>query len=174
MSLKCAARKGVEFCDKLHMIELDLEDVTPEERLRVRLERSLPIVNKFFKWVKDLCPGNEKLKEAKNYAINQEENLRRFLEDGHIPISNNPAENAIRPMVIARKNFMFRVSIAGANATADAFSLAEPAHANDLDVHAYFDYRVSTGIPVSSDNETTSSLFGGCILRINSFFCSCE
>ena len=134
---------GVEFCDKLHMIERDLEDVTPEERLRVRLERSLPIVNEFFKWVKDLCPGNEKLKEAKNYAINQEENLRRFLEDGHIPISNNPAENAIRPMVIARKNFMFRVSIAGANATADAFSLAETAHANDLDVHAYFDYILS-------------------------------
>ncbi|MGX8705086.1 MAG: IS66 family transposase [bacterium] len=85
-------------------------------------------------------PGNDQIKKAKKYALNQEECFRRFLEDGRIPISNNPAENAIRPFVIGRKNFLFCVSEAGAQATANAYSLAETAKANGLDVLRYFEY----------------------------------
>lgn len=140
MSLDTAARKGTRFCDALAMIERELENVTPEERLKVRLEKSLPIVEEFFAWVRDLNPGNDQLKKAKKYALNQEECLRRFLEDGRIPISNNPAENAIRPFVIGRKNFLFCVSEAGAQATANAYSLAETAKANGLDVPKYFEH----------------------------------
>ena len=66
--------------------------------------------------------------------------LRCFLEDGRIPISNNPAENDIRPFVIGRKNILFCVSEAGAQATANAYSLAETAKANGLDVPKYFEH----------------------------------
>ena len=140
MTLDTAGRKGVGFCDALAMIERELENVTPEERLKVRLEKSKPIVDEFFAWVRDLNPGNDQLKKAKKYALHQEKELRRFLEDGRIPITNNPAENAIRPFVIGRKNFLFCVSEEGARATANAYSLAETAKANDLDVLKYFEY----------------------------------
>ena len=59
MSLDTAARKGTRFCDALAMIERELENVTPEERLKVCLEKSLPIVEEFFAWVRDLNPGND-------------------------------------------------------------------------------------------------------------------
>ncbi len=151
MSKDTAARKGVHFCDALAVIEDELKDVVPEERFKVRLEKSRPIVDDFFAWVKDLCPGNDQLKAAKVYAINQEKYLRRFLEDGRIPITNNPAENAIRPFVIGRKNFLFCVSEAGARATANAYSLAETAKANGLDVQKYFEY-ILTQMPLKDGN----------------------
>lgn len=44
--------------------------------------------------------------------------LKAFLDDGRIEIDNNPAENAIRPNVIGRKNWLFSVSEAGAKANA--------------------------------------------------------
>ena len=74
------------------------------------------------------------------YALNQEKYLRRLLEDGRIPIANNPAENAIRPAVIGRKSFLFSVSEAGAHAVANAYSLSETARANGLDVPKYYEY----------------------------------
>ena len=64
----------------------------------------------------------------------------RFLENGSIPISNNAAENAIRPFVIGRKNWLFCKSNDGAIAAADAYSLVETAKANHIDVLKYLNY----------------------------------
>ena len=66
--------------------------------------------------------------------------MLRFLEDPLIPITNAAAENAIRPFVVGRKNWLFSCSEDGANATADAYSIAETAKANNLDVMKYFNF----------------------------------
>ena len=63
-----------------------------------------------------------------------------YLEDGHIEIDNNKAENAIRPFVIGRKNFLFSGSPRGAEASATLYSLVETAKANKLEPWAYFNY----------------------------------
>ena len=81
----------------------------------------------------------------------------RFLEDGRIPISNNAAENAIRPFVIGRKNWLFCKSNDGAVATADAYSLVETAKANSLDVLKYLNY-VFRKIPLADGNLTNEFL----------------
>lgn len=60
-----------------------------------------------------------------------------FLENGNVVIDNNPAENAIRPNVIGRKNWLFSVSEAGAQANAVCLSLAETAKANAIDFYKY-------------------------------------
>ncbi|MEG6532706.1 transposase, partial [Caldibacillus thermoamylovorans] len=60
-----------------------------------------------------------------------------FLDDGRIEIDNNPAENAIRPNVIGRKNWLFSVSEAGAKANAICLSIAETAKANGVDFYQY-------------------------------------
>ena len=83
---------------------------------------------------------NSNLKDALAYAMNQKEYLTRFLEDPRIPISNNPAENAIRPFVVRKKNWLFCNSVDGANATANAYSIVETAKANNLDVKKYLYY----------------------------------
>lgn len=63
-----------------------------------------------------------------------------YLEDGNIPIDNNKIENAIRPFVIGRKNFLFSGSPRGANANATLYTLVESAKANGLEPWAYLNY----------------------------------
>ena len=140
MELPGTARDGVRFCDRLFQIEKSLEMVAPEERLRVRQRESRLIVEEFYAWLDALQPGHKKLKEAVTYARNQKEALLRFLEDARIPLSNNAAENAIRPFVVGRKNWLFCKSNDGAIAAANAYSLVESAKANDLDVLKYMNF----------------------------------
>ncbi|MFC3780753.1 transposase [Bacillus chungangensis] len=67
--------------------------------------------------------------------MNRANGLKAFLHDGRIEIDNNPAENAIRPNVIGRKNWLFSVSEAGAKAI--CLSIAETAKSNGVDFYAY-------------------------------------
>jgi len=64
--------------------------------------------------------------------------LISYLDEGHYPIDNNRAENAIRPFVIGRKNWLFSQSQAGAKASANLYSLIETAKANGVNLYDYF------------------------------------
>ena len=55
-----------------------------------------------------------------------------FFEDGHLELSNNAAERAIKPFVIDRKNFLFCKTENGADATAELFSIIQTSQANLL------------------------------------------
>ena len=81
----------------------------------------------------------------------------RFLADPVIPISNSRAENAIRPFVIGRKNWLFCNSVAGGNAVANAYSIVETAKANDLDVLKYIEY-ILRRLPIAEGNFTDEFL----------------
>ncbi|MGY3190399.1 hypothetical protein ACVWXS_005135 [Lysinibacillus sp. TE18511] len=81
--------------------------------------------------------GKNALAKAAEYTLNRVQGLKAFLFDGRIEIDNNPAENAIRPNVIGRKNWLFSVSEAGAKANAICLSLAETAKANGIDFYQY-------------------------------------
>ena len=78
------------------------------------------------------------LGKALTYLNNQWDRLVGYLENGNYPIDNNPAERAIRPFTIGRKNWLFSKSQAGAKASANLYSLIETAKANDLNVYEYF------------------------------------
>ena len=156
MDLPSLGREGVRYCDRLFRIEERLENVDPE-RLRVRRKESFPIVEEFYTWLESRDPAYRSQKEAITYARNQKAELSRFLEDGRIPISNNAAENAIRPFVIGRKNWLFCKSNDGAVAAADAYSLVETAKANGLDVLKYLNY-VFQRIPLADGNLTDEFL----------------
>jgi len=83
---------------------------------------------------------NSKLGKAVTYALNQKESLNRFLLDGRIELSNNRAENAIRPYVTGRKNWLFSDTPKGADASAIVYSLVETVKANNLNVYTYVNY----------------------------------
>ena len=72
------------------------------------------------------------------YCLNEKQYLCRCLENGNIPVDNNRAENAIRPFVVGRKNWLFANSVKEAEAGAVVYSLAATAVANGLNVEEYF------------------------------------
>ena len=76
---------------------------------------------------------------AVTYARNQKPYLENYLLDGRCSISNNIAENAIRPFVTGRKNWLFADSTKGATASAAIYSIVETAKANGLDVFLYLE-----------------------------------
>lgn len=157
MSLPSTGREGVRYCDKLFRIEEGLEEVAPQERLRVRNEQSRKVVREFYDWLNTLDPGTSALREAVGYSRNQRQHLEKFLEDGRIPLSNNAAENAIRPFVVGRKNWLFCNTPDGAAAAADIFSLVETAKANDLDILKYLTY-LFVRLPMAQGNFSDAFL----------------
>ena len=78
--------------------------------------------------------------------LGQPPRLVRYLEDGCYPIDNNPAERAVRPFVVGRKNWLFSQTTAGAHASAVLYSIVETAKANGLEPQAYLN-RLYTELP---------------------------
>lgn len=134
----CKAEEGVRFCDDLFLIERELKGLDAEERRKRRLEESKPVVDAFWEWIQTLHPlPNSALGKAIGYATGQKACLNNFLLDGRIPISNNADENAIRPFVVGRKNWLFSNTPNGANASAKVYSIVETAKLNGLDIYKY-------------------------------------
>ncbi len=79
--------------------------MSPSKRRKKRQKYSKPIVEEFLDWIeKSLFYGKNALAKAADYTLKRSNGLKAFLFDGRIEMDNNPAENAIRPSVIGRKN----------------------------------------------------------------------
>ncbi|MGG3678058.1 IS66 family transposase [Heyndrickxia faecalis] len=129
---------GVKYCDDLFRLERQFKHLLPSKRRKNRQKYSRPIVEKFLDWVeKSPFYGKSALAKAAEYTLNRVNGLKAFLNDGRIEIDDNPAENAIRPNVIGRKNWLFSVSEAGVKANAICLSIAETAKANGIDFYLY-------------------------------------
>ena len=134
------AQQGIAYCNKLFQIEADLTDMSPEDRYNKRLELEKPVLEAFWSWLESFVPlRGSKLATAVTYARNQKPYLENYLLDGRCSISNNIAENAIRPFVTGRKNWLFADSTKGATASAAIYSIVETAKANGLDVFLYLE-----------------------------------
>ena len=83
---------------------------------------------------------SDKLKDAIRYSKNQEKYLRRFLEDGNIPVDNGASERNMKPVACHRKNSLFSFSKRGADATMTIMSLIETAKANQAIPYYYLKY----------------------------------
>lgn len=131
------AAVGMDFCTKLFEAERGFDDLSDSERLVQRRKISLPIVEEYYNWLGSLFHPTGKLKDAATYAINQKPYLCAFLDHGEIEISNNQVENAIRPAVIGRKNWLFCDTPEGAEASAVVYSVIETAKACGLNPEKY-------------------------------------
>ena len=114
-------------------------------------------INKLFQIEKEnadkVAVDKTKLSEALKYSINQEEKLRVYLEDGRIEISNNRAENAIRPFCVGRRNWLFTNTVQGAQTSAALYSLIETAKLNNLNPYEYFNYLLSSLTEIDINDE---------------------
>jgi len=133
-----SAAIGFEYCNKLFAIERTLASLTSNERHLERQKQSKPVCEAFYAWVETvIAVSGSKLYEAVTYAIHQKKALCAFLEDGCVELSNNRAENAIRPFVIGRKNWLFSDTVRGADASAVVYSIVESAKINNLNIYGY-------------------------------------
>ena len=138
---KSAAETGRDFCDKLFHIESQLENMTSAERKEERIRQEKPLLEAYWCWVENLnALKGTRLEKAVTYAKNQKKYLENYLLNGKCVISNNLAENAIRPFTIGRKNWLFCDTVRGAKASAAVYSLIETAKACNLDVFDYLEY----------------------------------
>ena len=135
---KSKAAIGYDYCNRLFAMEHNWMELSAEERHEERQKFAKPLLDEFWGWVMLLNPlPNSSLGKAVTYALNQKEPLSNFLLDGRIEISNNRAENAIRPYVTGRKNWLFADTTRGAKASAIVYSMIESAKANNLNPYMY-------------------------------------
>lgn len=142
---KSHAEVGLDYIGRLYGIEkeCDENEVSYEDRQIARRERAAPILDEFRKWLGETLlktPPRGLLGKAVSYTLNQWERLTRYTQDGRLRPDNNLAENAIRPFVVGRKNWMFSGSPRGATASATIYSLIETAKANGLEPYRYLCY----------------------------------
>ena len=88
----------------------------PKEKYKIRQDRSLKVLDELHGWLEKALPQTPPktaLGQVLTYLHNQWDKLVRYCDAGHLRMDNNLAENAIRPFVIGRKNWLFSTSQAG-------------------------------------------------------------
>lgn len=137
------AEEGLRFFTQLFAIEKAIEELSNEERYRIRQEKSRPIIEEFKKWINYHYPRvlpKSTLGKAIAYCKNQMPKLEGFLLDGRLEMTNNRAERSIRPFTIGRKNWIFSNTPSGANSSAIIYSMVETSKENGLNPYLYLEY----------------------------------
>lgn len=136
--------KALLLIREVYQEENNLKEMTAKERLAARRELVAPKLDAFFTYVHSLDDSGEvftdRMKKAIQYAVNQENSLRRFLTDGNIPCDNGHVERIIRSYSIGRANWLFADTIDGAKVNAIMYSIVETAKANHVNVQYYLQY----------------------------------
>ncbi len=117
--------------------------VSLEAVLKIRQERSAPVMAAFKDWVEQLLPGvppTSALGKALSYTVNQWPKLVRHLEHPDAPVDNNYLENQIRPFAQGRRLWLFAHNPYGARSSANLYSLVSCARVNGLEPQAYLLY----------------------------------
>lgn len=141
-SRKLEATEIMARIGQLYKIEKECADLKPEPRHQMRQERSRPLIDHLFERIEELKAQtipSEPLRKAVDYALNQRQALYRYLEDGRLKPDNNIAENAIRPLALGRKNWLFAASERGARATALFLGLIQSCKACRVNPWEYLD-----------------------------------
>ena len=130
----------VEDIQRLYSIEDAARHVSDAERHRLRQERSRAIIDRIGEQLDQAVAGRlpaADLGQAIDYTRKRWPQLRRFLTHGWLPIDNNPAENALRPWAVGRKNWLFFGSPAGGERAAILATIIENCRHHHLDPYHY-------------------------------------
>lgn len=111
---KARAEKALTYIQQLYAVETLARDKKMEasQRKELRLEKSLPIINEFGKWMVEELKNHHILPKSQigkafRYSLDRWDQLSAYLHDGILEIDNNLVENAIRPVALGRKNYLF-------------------------------------------------------------------
>jgi len=151
----------ISMIKKLYEVEADIREkkYNSVEVMKLRNEKSRPVLNKIGEQLEihrhNIAPKSLTGK-AINYTIDLWSKLSVYLDSPIIPIDNNLLENAIRPFVVGRKNWLFSGSPRGAHASAGIYSIIETAKANNLEPYWYLRFLFEKLPACTSDDEIRS------------------
>lgn len=134
------AREAIERIAALYAIEGEIRGRPPEERQKVRGQRSRPLLESLNEWLQEVLTKLSRKSDtavAVRYALGQWKALELFCDDGRLEIDNNAAERALRVVALGRKNFLFAGSDRGGERAALVYSLLGTAKLNGLNPEAY-------------------------------------
>jgi transposase len=155
------ARQALSQIQALYRIERELKGVSPDERHAARQLRSKPLLEKLREWLDaslDTVPPQSLTGKALHYMDGQWPKLMHVLDDGRIPLDTNLVENAIRPFVVGRKNWLFADTVAGARASANLYGLIETAKANAIEPGRYLAYLFEVLPTITSTDQLDALL----------------
>jgi transposase len=160
------APEGLKKIRRLYHIERELREelaagkLNPELFVTQRREQLEPILADLKTWLLDqsakVLPSSLTGK-AIAYSLGQWDKLVHYLDLPELTPDNNGAENAIRPFVLGRKNWLFSGSPAGADASCAIYTLIETAKANGLKPWDYL-LKLCTELPVTPLGKLSSLL----------------
>ena len=136
------ASKFLALIAQLYAVEARARESQLEAQavLNERQMHSLPVLRTMeallLANVHAVLPGSL-LGQALQYLSSQWRKLNLYVANGAYPIDNNACENSIRPFVIGRKGWLFSDTVAGANASANLYSLLQTCAANGVDGYWY-------------------------------------
>ena len=134
------AGQALQSIGLLYDIEREVQDLSAEQRQRIRQDKSRRIADTLHSWMlaqrSQVAHGGATAR-ALDYSLKRWQALTRFIDDGRLPIDNNWIENQIRPIAIGRKNWLFAGSLLAGQRAAVIMSLIQSAKLNGHDPHAY-------------------------------------
>lgn len=134
------ALEAVRRIDQLFEIEREINGWSVQERLRVRQEKSAPLLNDLETWLRveraKLSRSSGVIKPI-DYMLKRWDGFARFVRDGRICVTNNAAERALRGLALGRKAWLFAGSDRGAERAAVMCTLIMTARLNDIDPKAW-------------------------------------
>ena len=134
------AQEALSNLRVMFMLERKFADKPRKQRERMRQSKVKVLVDRHF----ELCRRHEDtalegtpLHAAIRYSLNQEQALRRFLDDGRLPATNNISERQLRRQAVGRANWLFIGSDDGAEVNTTFATLVASCHMNDIEPEAY-------------------------------------
>ena len=134
------AARAIQRIAWLYRVESDARELTAEQRLQMRNERSKPLGEELHAWLKlerQRVPDGSAIAKAIDYSLNHWVGLSRFMLDGAVPIDNNHIENQMRPWALGRRNWLFIGSQLAGERAAVVMSLLQSAKLNGREPWAY-------------------------------------
>jgi transposase len=134
------AVEAVNRIDALFAIEREINGLSPDERVRVRQERSRPLVSELQTWLREhraKVSRHNDTGRAIDYILKRWDAFTRFLDDGRLCLSNNAAERELRAVALGRKNWTFAGSDEGGRRAAAIYTLIATAKLNGIDPQAW-------------------------------------
>jgi len=157
-----SAEEGIKHIRKLYEIESNLREakITEEVFLAERKKLCEPVLSDFHKWLNKRA--NEVLPscllgKAVGYTLKQWNKLVAYLESPYLTPDNNASENAIRPFVLGRKNWLFNKSPKGADSSCGMYTLIETAKLNGIEPLKYL-RELFVKAPLASSTEDWEKL----------------
>ena len=129
------AQEALARIAALYAVEAQGCDMAVVERMRLRETQAQPLLQSMHEWLLrtrlTVAHGGGTAK-AIDYSLRRWPALSRYATAGHLPIDNNPVENAIRPIAIGKKNWLFTGSERAGVRAAAIQSLLATAKLNGL------------------------------------------